>query len=89
MSNDSETIATTFAALLSLLAKILSLDQLWELEVHADHDEHEVAFSLLCSILRRAAAPIPEPAWALLVEVGGRLGAKPALWRRLPRARND
>ncbi len=87
MTDEAEHLATDFAALLSLLEEILSPSQVWELQVHLEYDEHQVAFAMLCSMLRSIDAAIPEPGFELLGQVATQLGVSKAHWRDLGRTR--
>jgi hypothetical protein len=87
MTDEIEHLATDFAALLSLLEEVLSPSQVWELEVFLDYDEHDLAFHILCSMLRSIDADIPQPGRELLAQVAQHLGVNEAHWRDLGRAR--
>ena len=87
MTDDAEEVATYFAALLSLLEDVLSPSQVWELEVLLNYDERELAFDLLCSMVRSMDAVIPQPGLELLAQVGQHLGVSEARWRDLGRPR--
>ncbi|HKY34648.1 MAG TPA: hypothetical protein VJN18_01805 [Polyangiaceae bacterium] len=89
MTDQAEHLATDFAALLSLLDDILSPSQVWEIQVFLDYDEHEFAFSMLCSMLRTKGAPISEPGLELLGQVAKHLGVNEARWRGIGRARRQ
>jgi len=87
MTDEAEHLATDFAALLSLLEEMLSQSQVWEIQVHLDYDEHEVAFAMLCSMLRSLDGAIPAPGFELLVRVANHLGVSETCWRDLDRSR--
>jgi hypothetical protein len=83
MIDEYENLATDFAALVSNLEDVLSPSQVWELQIHIDYDEHELAFQMLCEMLRHADVTIPDPASELFVELASRLGVDDALWSDL------
>ena len=87
MIDDPDEVATNFAALLSLLEDVLSPSQVWELDVFLDYDEHDLAFSILCSMLRNVDAEISEEGLELLAQVAQELGVDEVHWRDVGRAR--
>jgi len=85
MPDEYENLETDFAALLSVLEHVLSPSQVWELETYADYDEHELAFEMLCDMLRQARGTVPEPADDIFLELATHLGVAHALVQDLRR----
>ncbi len=85
MSDEHENLGTDFDALLSALEDVLSTDQLWELRIHADYDEHALALEMLCEMLGQVGAVVPEPADELFLGLANQLGVDEALLRGLRR----
>jgi len=78
-----DNLSTDFAALLSKLEHVLSDSQIWELQIHVEYDEHELAFEMLCDVLRRAVVTVPEAADEIFHHLAIHFGTDEALWRAL------
>ena len=74
MAHELEKLTTDFGALLVTLEGVLSTSQIWELEIHVDHDEHELAFEMLCETLRQSRAVIPGHARECFLAIARHLG---------------
>jgi hypothetical protein len=71
--------------LLDSLTHLLSPEQTWELNVHANNGEHRVVFALLCSMLETAEVRLSGATGALLIQVGEVIGAGESAWRNVVR----
>jgi hypothetical protein len=76
-----------FEGLLQGLQYALAPSQIDELQLLAAHRGYDVAFPMLCSMLRLSTASPSLEALAPLTEIGTSLGADPHLWTELVRRR--
>ena len=86
MNRARQSFETDVAKLLTLLEDVLSPNQLWELELHFEHEEYEFGFELLRELLHGVdQATLPTSASELFASLARELGVDDALWRGVGR----
>lgn len=81
MSDDEDGWTGAFDEIITTLQHVLSKDQIRELEIVIDYDEHELAFEMLGSMLRQAEATVPELARTPFLRLAEQLRMDAARWR--------
>lgn len=89
MDDDEDSLTGRFEDLLSSFEHVLSVDQIRDLQIVIDYDEHKLAFEMLSAMLREAGVTVPQEARASFLQLARQLRIDSALWRDLCNSQNQ